>query len=95
MANLLITLASILLRLIEVYRWALLIYFLLSWLPGAYESAVGQFLVKICEPYVSIFRQFIPPIGMISFAGMVAYFSLFFVEQGIVAIFNMLLRILA
>lgn len=94
MANMLVTVGGLLLRLINIYRWALLIYFLLSWMPGAYQSAFGQFLMKICEPYVGFFRQFIPPIGMISIAGMVAYFSLFFVEQGIIAIINFLVRIL-
>lgn len=95
MPQLLITAGQLILQLINVYRWILLIYFLLSWLPGAYQSSFGQILVKICEPYVGIFRQFIPPIGMISIAGMVAYFSLFFVEQGIIAIINMLLRLIA
>ena len=95
MPQLLITAGQLILQLINVYRWILLIYFLLSWLPGAYQSSFGQMLVKICEPYVGIFRQFIPPIGMISIAGMVAYFSLFFVEQGVIAIINILLRLFA
>lgn len=95
MPQLLITAGQLILQLINVYRWILLIYFLLSWLPGAYQSSFGQMLVKICEPYVGIFRQFIPPIGMISIAGMVAYFSLFFVEQGVIAIINILIRLFA
>ncbi|HLQ75322.1 MAG TPA: YggT family protein [Alloiococcus sp.] len=95
MPQLLITVGQLILQLINVYRWILLIYFLLSWLPGAYQSSFGQMLVKICEPYVGIFRQFIPPIGMISIAGMVAYFSLFFVEQGVIAIINILIRLFA
>lgn len=95
MSQLLITAGQLILQLINVYRWILLIYFLLSWLPGAYQSSFGQMLVKICEPYVGIFRQFIPPIGMISIAGMVAYFSLFFVEQGVIAIINILIRLFA
>lgn len=93
MPNLLFTAGQLILQLINVYRWILLIYFLLSWLPGAYQSTFGQLLVRICEPYVGIFRQFIPPIGMISIAGMAAYFSLFFVEQGVIAIINFLIRV--
>lgn len=92
MSNLIVILGETSLQLINLYRWLLLIYFLLSWLPGAYQSTLGQVLVKLCEPYVGIFRQFIPPIGRISIAGLVAYFSLFFVEQGVVAIVNLLLR---
>lgn len=93
MPQLLFSIGQILLEVINIYRWILLFYFLLSWLPGAYQSTLGQLLVRICEPYVGIFRQFIPPIGMVSFAGMVAYFSLFFIEQGVVAIINFLIRL--
>jgi len=66
----------------------------MSWLPGAYESKLGQILVRICEPYVSIFRQFIPPIGMISLAGLAAYITLYLVESGIIAVYEILVQLL-
>jgi len=66
----------------------------MSWLPGAYESKLGQILVRVCEPYVSIFRQFIPPIGMISLAGLAAYITLHLVENGIIAVHEILFQLL-
>ncbi|WP_202623255.1 YggT family protein [Alkalibacterium sp. MB6] len=77
-----------------LYRYALVIYFLLSWMPGGYQSGIGQFLTRICEPYVSVFRQFVPPIGMISLAGLVAFFALNFIEYGVAAVFNILYNLL-
>lgn len=48
---------------LDVYFIALIIYILMSWLPGARESVFGDALATICEPYLETFRSFIPPIG--------------------------------
>ena len=93
MANLLNGLLTIILKFISIYRTLLLIYFLMSWLPGAYQSKPGQILMRICEPYVGFFRQFIPPIGMISLAGLVALLSLNLVQNGVIVVFRFLIRL--
>lgn len=93
MANLLNGLLTIILEFISIYRTLLLIYFLMSWLPGAYQSKPGQILMRICEPYVGFFRQFIPPIGMISLAGLVALLSLTLVQNGVIDVFRFLIRL--
>ena len=73
--------------LIEIYTYMLIAYVLLSWLPSARESFVGEILGKLCEPYLSIFRRFIPPIGgMIDISPIVALIALRFVGEGIRAI---------
>ncbi|PRY83951.1 YggT family protein [Alkalibacterium olivapovliticus] len=79
---------------LQIYRIALVVYFLLSWMPGGYQSGLGQFLIRICEPYVGIFRRFVPPIGMLSLAGIVAFFSLNFIEYGITALFQLVLTLI-
>jgi len=79
---------------IDLYRIALVVYFLLSWMPGGYQSRLGQFLIRICEPYVGIFRQFVPPIGMVSLAGIVAFFALTFIEYGVQAVFQLLFNLI-
>ncbi|WP_234992934.1 YggT family protein [Paenibacillus sp. RUD330] len=62
-------------------------YILLSWLPNARESFIGQFLGRIVEPYLSIFRRFIPPIGgMLDISPIVALIALRFVAQGIIGV---------
>lgn len=93
MTQLLLGLQTLVRYFFEFYRMALLVYFLLSWLPGARQSGLGRFLEKICEPYVGFFRQFIPPVGMISFAGMAAYASLIIIERGFYVLINFLLRL--
>lgn len=94
MINLLFGLRSLTLNFIDIYRTILLVYFLMSWLPGAYQSKLGQILTRICEPYVGFFRRFVPPIGMISLAGLAALFSLTFIEYGAITVINFLIRLL-
>jgi YggT family protein len=73
----------ILSRLIYWYSWALIIYILMSWFPNARSSSIGQFLGRICEPYLEPFRRFIPSIGMIDISPIVAFLVLNFATQGI------------
>ncbi|HSP22833.1 MAG TPA: YggT family protein, partial [Planococcus sp. (in: firmicutes)] len=61
---------------------------LMSWLPNAKESAIGQMLTKVTDPYLDIFRKIIPPFGMIDFSPIVAIFALNLASQGIVVLFN-------
>lgn len=93
MINILFELGDLLLGAIEIYRIILVVYFLMSWLPGAYQSTIGQILYRICEPYVGFFRRFVPPIGMISLAGLAALFALTLVEYGVVTLINLLIRL--
>jgi len=41
-----------------------------------WSDAVLKFLHDVCEPYLSIFRRFIPPIGPIDISPIVAIFAL-------------------
>lgn len=59
-------------KVLEIYGFALIIYILMSWFPGARESAFGGFLANICEPYLEPFRRIIPPLGMIDISPIVA-----------------------
>ncbi|MFD1450592.1 MULTISPECIES: YggT family protein [Oceanobacillus] len=67
---------------LSIYSFALIAYILMSWFPGARESQFGEMLGKICEPYLEIFRKFIPPLGMIDFSPIVAILLLQFARQG-------------
>jgi YggT family protein len=78
---------SILTQLISLYSWALIIYILLSWFPNARESAIGQFLAKICEPYLDPFRKIIPPLGMIDISPIVAILVLRFASSGLAQLY--------
>ncbi|WP_164669085.1 YggT family protein [Virgibacillus doumboii] len=76
---------------LEIYSFALIIYIFMSWFPGARESAFGEFLSKICEPYLEPFRKIIPPIGMIDISPIVAIFVLYFARAyGLPVLFGMM-----
>lgn len=75
--------------LFEVYILLIFIYILLNLmfslgvrLPySRWSDAVLNFLRDVCEPYLRIFRRFIPPIGMFDFTPMIAIFVLVIVDR--------------
>lgn len=73
-----------------LYSYALLVYILMSWFPGARESAFGSYLSRICEPYLEQFRKFIPPIGMIDFSPIVGIFVIHLARRGLLELFRMI-----
>lgn len=64
----LITLLYYLNRLVELYSFLLIIYALLSWFPGAYQSKLGELLARICEPFLNLFRRLPLQFGGIDFS---------------------------
>ena len=44
-------------NLFDLYSIALIVYALLSWFPGAYQTKFGEFLTRIVEPYLKLFRR--------------------------------------
>lgn len=74
--------------LFEFYSISLIVYILMSWFPNARGTAIGQFLSKICEPYLDQFRRFIPPLGMIDISPIVALFVLRLAESGVNQLFK-------
>lgn len=73
-----------------IYSYALIVYILMSWFPGARESAFGIILANICEPYLEQFRKFIPPLGMIDISPIVAIFVLHLARYGLHTLFGMI-----
>ncbi|MFC0361782.1 YggT family protein [Enterococcus canintestini] len=68
------------------YSVLLMIYALLSWFPGGYQSAIGRFLRKICEPYLSLFDRLNLTIGPIDLTIAVAIIVLNLASQGLTTI---------
>lgn len=62
----------------------------MSWFPNARSTTIGQFLARICEPYLEPFRRIIPPIGMIDISPIVAIFVMNFASTGLVQLFQWL-----
>ena len=49
-----------------------------------WTDAILTFLRDVCEPYLRLFRRFIPPIGMLDLSPMVGIIVLYFVRTLIV-----------
>ncbi|WLV25695.1 YggT family protein [Aciduricibacillus chroicocephali] len=75
---------------LRLYSYAIIVYILLSWFPGARDSAFGHFLARICEPFLEPFRKIIPPIGMIDFSAFVAIIVLNLAQMGLQQLYFML-----
>jgi uncharacterized protein YggT (Ycf19 family) len=78
----------------NIYFYIILIYVLMSWLPAVRESAVGEFLGKLVEPYLRPFRRLIPPIGgILDISPIIALIALRFVAAGLEAIVQFFMRL--
>lgn len=79
----------ILVTLADTYSLVIFVYVMMSWIPsnsGIIED-LRNVLGKICDPFLDIFRRFIPPIGgMIDISPIVALLVLQFGVRLIVAI---------
>jgi YggT family protein len=79
--------------LFEVYIILILLYIILNILfsfgmklpYSRWTDAILGFLRDVCEPYLGIFRKFIPPLGMIDFSPMIAIFLLILADRVIVS----------
>ena len=78
----------IIMQAFTIYTFMMIAYILLSWIPAAQGSAVGRFLATVCEPYLGIFRKFIPPIGMIDISPIVAFLALRFTQDGLLIVLS-------
>lgn len=77
---------------IDLYIMAIVVYALLSWFPGAYQTKLGQFLGAIVEPFQRWFNW--ATIGMIGFAPLVAIFVLGIVRSGLVFLEQIVFRLM-
>ncbi len=81
--------ASFIMTIQRIYTFVIIAYILLSWLPNARESFIGEILGKLVEPYLSPFRRLIPPIGgMLDISPIVAIFALQFIAAGLIAVID-------
>lgn len=67
-------------RLFLVYLIMLFVRILGSWIPELQNTRFMQFIAFYTDPYLNIFRRFIPPLGMIDISPIVAFFFLNILE---------------
>jgi YggT family protein len=78
--------------LFKVYILLIFVYILLNLMfsfglrppYSRWSDAVMNFLRDVCEPYLRIFRRFIPPIGMLDLTPMIAIILLYVVRSLVV-----------
>ncbi|SDN25264.1 YggT family protein [Alkalicoccus daliensis] len=86
-----VTLANVILQLMQLYWFICIIYIFMSWVPSAKESSFGQMIGRIVEPFFAPFRQIIPPLGMIDISPIVALIALRFAMDGVRYLFSFLI----
>lgn len=72
-------LMSILVRLVDAYTMIIFVYVLLSWFPAkrGLLADIDNVLGKICDPFLNLFKKFIPPIGgMLDISPIIAIIAL-------------------
>ena len=72
---------------VDVFLWVyvllLFAYILTSWIRLPYQpwlNRVQRFLYDVCEPYLRLFRRFLPSFGGLDLSPMVALFVLWIVS---------------
>jgi YggT family protein len=78
--------------LFEVYILLIFVYILLNLmfslglrLPYArWSDVILKFLRDVCEPYLGIFRRFVPSVGMFDFSPMIAIILLYIADRLVV-----------
>ncbi len=58
-------LMRLIVELVDIYTFIIFIYVLMSWIPTkrGVLADINNVLGKICDPYLDLFKRFIPPIG--------------------------------
>ena len=74
-----------------VYTLTIFAYILTSWLRLPYSptlNRIQRFLYDVCEPYLRIFRRFLPSFGPLDLSPTVAVIVLWVLEQIVVQLIN-------
>lgn len=80
----LLQLVSLIQRLFNIYGWLIVIWCLLTWVPmrpGGFADDLRGALGMLVEPYLNLFRRFIPPLGGVDISPIVAILVLTAIER--------------
>ncbi len=79
---------------VGVYILLVFAYVLLSWIRLPYSSVVERvrrFLYDICDPYLRLFRRFVPALGPLDLSPIVAIFALIILQRLVNALIERIL----
>jgi uncharacterized protein YggT (Ycf19 family) len=76
---------------VGVYVIVIFVYILTSWIQLPYSlRPVQRFLYDVCDPYIRLWRRFLPSMGPLDLSPMVAVIALIAAERIAVAILDRL-----
>ncbi len=76
---------------ISVYVLLIFLYILTSWLRLPYSlNRVQRFLYDVCDPYLRLYRRFLPPLGPLDLSPIVGVIVLVLIERLIVSLLGRL-----
>ena len=78
-------------NIIQIYSIILIIYALLSWFPGATESALGQMVHRLVEPFLSLFKKLPLQFAGLDFTVLVATLLLNVLERLVAQLFLLMI----
>lgn len=67
------TFILLLIYLLQMYKYGLFIYVILTWVPNLRGTRFFDFFEKLYRPILSTFERLIPPIGGISFSAIFVF----------------------
>jgi YggT family protein len=76
---------------ITVYILLIFAYIITSWIRLPYSptlNRVQRFLYDICEPYLRLFRRFLPSLGPLDLSPIVAVFALLIFREVVIAVLD-------
>lgn len=72
---------------VNFYIFLIIIYVLMSWFPvSGFFAEVENVLGSVVEPYLSLFRRIIPPLGAVDISPIVAILVLQLATRGILGL---------
>ena len=75
-----------------IYLLMLFTRILSSWFPEFQRTRFMQFIMFYTDPYLNLFRRFIPPLGMLDLSPIVAFFVLQIIESIVKSIIVLFIR---
>ena len=69
--------------LLNAYSWMVFACVILSWFPELQRNKIAEILSRIVDPFLAIFRKFIPSIGGWDVSPLVAILLLHFAALGL------------
>ncbi|GAB2026671.1 YggT family protein [Lactovum odontotermitis] len=74
-------------QLISIYSWILVVYAVMSWLPGVAQSRFGYWIDRIVRPYLALFDKIPTRFGVFDFQVLLGVIVLLLVQRLLVMLY--------